>query len=140
MLRFLFKFIVLPVFVLLVAVTGVAAWLMLTPVDESNVSSRIWQACMVASGVQAVNNWGRRPPRPVYSSAQCECVSETVVRTMSAPVAAAGAEGVRGFIKDGLSAWLSGNTTAMRHPSKRDDMADAFVNSASRMTRVCKEQ
>jgi hypothetical protein len=140
MLGFLFKFIVLPVILLVAGVAGIAAWLLLTPVDESNVSSRIWQACMVGSNIQALNNSRRTNPRPAYSSAQCECAAETVIKNMSAPVAAAGGESVRGFIKDGISAWLSGDTASLRRPSKRDQLADMFVNSASRMARVCVEQ
>jgi hypothetical protein len=139
MLRFLFKFILLPIFVLVAGAGCVAAWLVLTPVDESNVSSRIWQACMVGSGVQTVNNWGRKSLQPVYSSAQCECVAGTVIKNMSAPVAAAGAEGVRAFIKDGITAWLSGDSASLRRASKRDQLAEIFVDSASRMARVCRE-
>lgn len=140
MFHFLFKFILLPVLVILVAVTAAAAYLLLTSVDEDNVRSRIWQACLAASGIQAVNNMSRRPPRPVYSPAQCDCASDKVVMTLTPAVSVIGAEAVRSLLEDGVRSWLSGQKHDMRRTSQRNNLADAFVSTASRVSRPCGEQ
>lgn len=137
MFGFLFKFIVLPILLLCFAATGITAYLVLTPIDQGNVKTRIWQACMVGSYAQTANNWGRRNARPVYSSVQCTCAGDTIVASMGAPVSAAGAEAVRGFIEDGLRSWVTGGNFRILRNSPRGQIADAFVNSASRLSRTC---
>jgi hypothetical protein len=137
MFRFLFKFIVLPILLLVVAVAGTAAYLLLTPVTESNVKTRIWQACMIGAAAQTFNNAGRRAPRPVYSSAQCGCVGDTLVQQLGAATATKGAESVRGFLEAGLRNWISGGD--YRELQRQPDalIADVFVSNGRRITKAC---
>ncbi len=137
MFGFLFKFVVLPILLICAAVTGIASYLVLTPIDQGNVKTRIWQACMLGSYAQTANNWGRRNARSVYSSAQCTCAGDTILASMGPTASAAGAEAVRGFIEDGLKSWVTGSNFRILRKSPRGQIADAFVNSTSRLSRSC---
>lgn len=137
MFGFLFKFIVLPILLVLAIAGAALAFLLLTPVDEGNVKARVWQACMVSSGIKMVDNWGRRPPRPLYSSAQCTCSGDAIVQTLSPRVAAAGAESVRNLTVQGIRRWFTGGSYAALRNSPQHRIADAFVSTSTRIARVC---
>lgn len=133
----LFKFILMPLLLLALAIAGALAYAVLTPIDEGNVKSRIWQACMLASGLQTANNWSRSNPRPVYSSDQCTCVGDTLVATMGPAAAATGAEAVRTFIEAGLRSWLSGGNFRDLQRAPAGQIAEVFVSASSRLARSC---
>lgn len=137
MFSFLFKFIVLPVLLLAVLAAGAAAYLLLTPIDESSVNSRIWQGCMAGVAAQTANNVGRRTPRPVFSSAQCTCAADNLVTTLGAPVAAKGAESVRAFLEAGIRIWFSGGDYRDLQNSQTGRVGEAFMNHAARLSKVC---
>jgi hypothetical protein len=142
MFSFVIKFIVLPVLIIVVVAIGVASYLLLTPITESNVKSRIWNACMLSSGLKVVDNWQRASPRQVNTPAQCDCVSNTVLSTMTLSVAVTGSEAVRSFMEDGARTWFFGNNrSAQGQPQpQRYQIADAFIRSATRISRPCSEQ
>ena len=140
MFGFLFKFLVLPVILLLVAVAGIAAFLLLTPVSDNNVKSRLWQACMLTSALQSANNSGRSAATPVYSSAQCTCAGNSVVDTMGVNAAAKGADTARRFIVDGIRGWISGGNFRELKNAPEAQTAEQFVMAAKQLSRRCSDQ
>lgn len=135
--RLILKFILLPLFLLLAATAAIAAWLLFTPIDETNVKSRIWQSCMIASGARAVLGAGRSPPLRGFSPAQCSCVGDTLVARMGAPVAATGAEAVRGFLQDGLQTWMARGSYSRVKNSPQAQIAEAFVRTSTQLASSC---
>lgn len=137
MFRFLFKFVVLPILLLVVLAMGAVAYLLLTPISENSVKERIWQACMIGAAARSVHDLGERTPRAVFSSAQCDCAAETLVSSMGAPAAARGAESVRALLETGARRWFSGGDYRELQRSQTGQAAEAFVMYASRTAQSC---
>lgn len=137
MIKLLLKLLVLPPLMLGFATAAYAGWMLLTPVTEDNVSSRMWQACMVSSGAQHAVNWGRSAPRAVFTPQQCSCASSEVIKQFGMENAVKLSETTRVHIRDGFYGWVKGEKYKPLRDSFEGQSTSAFIRTTKSVSKVC---
>lgn len=126
-----------------VAAAAYASWLLLWPVSESNVATRIEHGCYIAAVIKQFD--GRKRPltggRDDVSFGQCGCFGEQVTRIAGAAIAAEAGESVREIILLRITKGASSPEFRARNRLSEADRTKTQVLEAAgrRAASLCRE-